>query len=96
MAIGASSRPVRALRATGRFFRHRRQHRRRQPRSQPLHAPELAGSADVPFAAAYEEALHVQFCLTLLDTYVTDPDERAEASAAVENIPSVQKRRNSA
>lgn len=40
----------------------------------------------------YEEALHVQFYLTLLDTYVTDPQERAEAFAAVENIPSIQKK----
>ena len=40
----------------------------------------------------YEEALHVQFYLTLLDTYVTDPRERAEAFSAVENIPSIQKK----
>ena len=40
----------------------------------------------------YEEALHVQFYLTLLDTYITDPDERAAAFAAVENIPSIQKK----
>ncbi|GAB4206588.1 MAG: ribonucleotide-diphosphate reductase subunit beta [Sandaracinaceae bacterium] len=38
----------------------------------------------------YEEALHVQFYLTLLDTYVPDPDERARAFAAVENIPSIR------
>ncbi len=38
----------------------------------------------------YEEALHVQFYLTLLDTYVTDPGERAEAFAAVDNIPSIK------
>src|SRR5215475_5546801 len=40
----------------------------------------------------YEEALHVQFYLTLLDTYVADPQERAEAFAAVESIPSIQKK----
>ena len=40
----------------------------------------------------YEEALHVQFYLTLLDTYVTDPQERADAFAAVETIPSIQKK----
>lgn len=40
----------------------------------------------------YEEALHVQFYLTLLDTYVSNPEERAEAFAAVENIPSIQKK----
>ena len=38
----------------------------------------------------YEEALHVQFYLTLLDTYVPDPEERNEAFAAVENIPSIR------
>src|SRR3954464_7905413 len=38
----------------------------------------------------YEEALHVQFYLTLLDTYITDPDERAKAFAAIDNIPSIQ------
>lgn len=40
----------------------------------------------------YEEALHVQFYLTLLDTYITDPAERAAAFAAVENIPSIEKK----
>ncbi len=40
----------------------------------------------------YEEALHVQFYLTLLDTYVPDPEERHRAFAAVENIPSIQKK----
>src|SRR5258705_10297300 len=37
----------------------------------------------------YEEALHVQFYLTLLDTYVTDLQARASAFAAVETIPSI-------
>lgn len=40
----------------------------------------------------YEEALHVQFYLTLLDSYVPDHDERARAFAAVENIPSIKKK----
>jgi ribonucleoside-diphosphate reductase beta chain len=40
----------------------------------------------------YEEALHVQFYLTLLDTYVPDPQERARAFAAVENIPSIARK----
>src|SRR5215475_14516438 len=40
----------------------------------------------------YEEALHVQFYLTLLDTYVADPQERAAAFAAVETIPSIRKK----
>jgi ribonucleoside-diphosphate reductase beta chain len=38
----------------------------------------------------YEEALHVQFYLTLLDTYLPDPDERFQAFAAVETIPSIR------
>jgi ribonucleoside-diphosphate reductase beta chain len=40
----------------------------------------------------YEEALHVQFYLTLLDTYVPDHHERARAFAAVEHIPSIQRK----
>jgi len=40
----------------------------------------------------YEEALHVQFYLTLLDTYVPDPDERHRAFAAVETIPSIRQK----
>lgn len=38
----------------------------------------------------YEEALHVQFYLTLLDTYVPDLEERARAFSAIENIPSIK------
>ena len=38
----------------------------------------------------YEEALHVQFYLTLLDTYLPDPSARAKAFAALENIPSIR------
>lgn len=40
----------------------------------------------------YEEALHVQLYLTLLDTYVPDPEERARAFAAVESIPSIRRK----
>lgn len=40
----------------------------------------------------FEEAVHVQFYLTLLDTYLPDPDDRAEAFAAVENIPSIREK----
>ena len=40
----------------------------------------------------YEEALHVQFYLTLLDTYVPDPDDRHRAFAAVETIPSIRQK----
>jgi ribonucleoside-diphosphate reductase beta chain len=38
----------------------------------------------------YEEALHVQFYLTLLDAYIPDQARRAEAFAAIDNIPSIQ------
>ena len=38
----------------------------------------------------FEEAVHVQFYLTLLDTYLPDPDDRHQAFAAVENIPSIR------
>jgi ribonucleoside-diphosphate reductase beta chain len=38
----------------------------------------------------FEEAVHVQFYLTLLDTYLDDENERAEAFAAVEHIPSIR------
>lgn len=40
----------------------------------------------------YEEALHVQFYLTLLDTYIPDHNERAQAFAAIDNIPSIKKK----
>lgn len=40
----------------------------------------------------YEEALHVQFYLTLLDTYVPNPEDRNKAFAAVENIPSIRRK----
>jgi len=40
----------------------------------------------------YEEALHVQFYLTLLDTYIPDLKAREEAFAAIDNIPSIQKK----
>jgi ribonucleoside-diphosphate reductase beta chain len=40
----------------------------------------------------FEEAVHVQFYLTLLDTYVPDEDERAKAFAAVENIASITRK----
>ena len=40
----------------------------------------------------FEEALHVQFYLTLLDTYIPDPNERNKAFAAIENIPSIRQK----
>jgi ribonucleoside-diphosphate reductase beta chain len=40
----------------------------------------------------YEEALHVQFYLTLLDTYIPDIQEREQAFAAIHNIPSIRKK----
>lgn len=40
----------------------------------------------------YEEALHVQFYLTLLDTYIPDIEERHKAFQAIENIPSIRRK----
>ena len=40
----------------------------------------------------FEEALHIQFYLTLLDNYVPDPERRAQAFAAIENIPSIRRK----
>ena len=40
----------------------------------------------------FEEAVHVQFYLNLLDTYVPDEKERSAAFAAVENIPSIARK----
>jgi ribonucleoside-diphosphate reductase beta chain len=40
----------------------------------------------------FEEAVHVQFYLTLLDTYVPDERQRSDAFAAVENIPSIKRK----
>jgi len=38
----------------------------------------------------YEEAVHVQFYLTLLDNYLPDAAEREQAFAAIDNIPSIK------
>ena len=38
----------------------------------------------------FEEALHVQFYLTLLDNYIPEPTRRAQAFDAIENIPSIR------
>ena len=40
----------------------------------------------------YEEALHVQFYLTLLDNYIPDLGEREAAFAAIDNIPSIRQK----
>jgi ribonucleoside-diphosphate reductase beta chain len=40
----------------------------------------------------YEEALHIQFYLTLLDTYIPDINERHAAFAAVNDIPSIARK----
>src|SRR5689334_24248194 len=40
----------------------------------------------------FEEAVHVQFYLTLLDTYVPADEERFAAFAAIENIPSIKRK----
>ncbi len=42
----------------------------------------------------YEEALHVQFYLTLLDTYLPDQEARVQAFAAIDNIPSIKQKAN--
>ena len=38
----------------------------------------------------FEEALHVQFYLTLLDAYIPDISEREKAFAAIHNVPSIK------
>src|SRR5215475_13041437 len=40
----------------------------------------------------YEEALHVQFYLTLLDTYIPNHAEREQAFGAVHNVPSIARK----
>jgi ribonucleoside-diphosphate reductase beta chain len=40
----------------------------------------------------FEEAQHVDFYLTLLDTYIADHDERKKAFDAIENIPSIRRK----
>lgn len=40
----------------------------------------------------FEEAVHVQFYLTLLDTYLPDEAERFAAFTAVESIPSIRRK----
>src|SRR5207253_5404596 len=40
----------------------------------------------------FEEAQHVDFYLTLLDTYISEPEERKKAFEAVDNIPSIRKK----
>jgi ribonucleoside-diphosphate reductase beta chain len=40
----------------------------------------------------FEEAQHVEFYLTLLDTYVPDEGDRHQAFAALESVPSIQRK----
>ncbi len=40
----------------------------------------------------FEEALHIEFYLTLLDNYLPDEQERFEAFDALNNIPSIKKK----
>jgi ribonucleoside-diphosphate reductase beta chain len=40
----------------------------------------------------FEEAVHVEFYLTLLDTYIPEPEERIKAFSAIENIPSIKRK----
>ncbi len=40
----------------------------------------------------FEEAVHVEFYLTLLDTYIPDPAEREQAFSAIDSIPSIKRK----
>ncbi len=40
----------------------------------------------------YEEALHVQFYLTLLDNYIPNAEQRARAFSAIESVPSIRRK----
>lgn len=40
----------------------------------------------------FEEALHIEFYLTLLDNYIPDSNERHIAFSAIQNIPSIHKK----
>ena len=40
----------------------------------------------------FEESLHVDFYLTLVDEYIPDPADRTAAFAAINNIPSIRKK----
>jgi ribonucleoside-diphosphate reductase beta chain len=40
----------------------------------------------------FEECLHVDFYLTLVDEYIPDPEERAAAFTAINTIPSIRKK----
>ena len=40
----------------------------------------------------FEEAVHVEFYLTLLDTYIPDHAEREKAFSAIDNIPSIKRK----
>lgn len=40
----------------------------------------------------FEEALHIQFYLTLLDNYVPDANRRAQAFDAITNIPAIRRK----
>ena len=74
----------------GRVLRHRRHDRGQQPGAEPLPAHQRPEGRLYLSRQLFEEAVHVQFYLTLLDTYVPDEKERHEAFAAVDNIPSIK------
>ena len=57
-----------------------------------LQAHQLPRGAALPVRQLFEEAVHVQFYLTLLDTYLPDPEDRAAAFDAVEEIPSIREK----
>ena len=75
----AASRRAAPDQPPGRVLRHRRLDRVEQPvlnLYQHINTPEARMYLS---RQLYEEALHVQFYLTLLDTYIPDQDERAQA-----------------
>jgi ribonucleoside-diphosphate reductase beta chain len=55
-----------------------------------LNSPEVRMA--IGHMGGCHEMAHTDFYLTLLDTYITDPDGRAQAFAAIENIPSIHKK----
>jgi hypothetical protein len=70
----------------------------RPPGSTSATVLDLYQHANSPEAGVYlsrqlfEEAMHVQFHLNLLDTYVPDGTERYAAFTAIEDIPSLKRK----
>ena len=78
--------------STGGFFCHRRHYCGQQSGFnlyQHINSPEARMYLG---RQLYEEMLHVQFYLTLLDTYIPDPEERAKAFSAITEVPSIKRK----